>query len=471
MASSGDLNPRQFGHPGSTVFYPLTLLYHLWFALTPEGTLWTTSSKLATEFKTNFSEFYLIGRFLSVAYGIMTIPVIYLLGRKIFGVKVGLLGAGLFVFSPLVIIYIQMIRPDSPALFFSMLSIWFCLKLHDHPTLLRQFLVGLLIGLSIASRYFMGILILVLLTVDIAILREKSGENIHWKQWIGIGIGFLAVGVGFFLITPYFLNDLQMTVNSIKHEARSTHLGADGLSPLGNFIWYLTQAIPNTITWAQMSLLIIAYPLIFRQRQFSQLLVSSYAFIFLVGISLPALHWDRWIIPILPIFLICIVFALITLITFFSKRLNLNTKTEYSLFLLAIALILSEPGYRVILQNVRDANPSTRIIAREWILQNLPPGSKIAQEEYAAPLDDTNFDVFKTISLSTSGYTLEEASRSGYRYVVASSAIYNRYMAEPDRYSNEVKFYETLFLRGKLLQKFEPSYLRGGPTIIIYELQ
>jgi 4-amino-4-deoxy-L-arabinose transferase-like glycosyltransferase len=467
MAASGNLNPGWLGFPASTIYYPLAVLYHLWFALTSEGRLWAANQNLAGEFETNFEEFYLLGRFLSVAYAIMSIPVIYLLGRRTFGAGVAFLGVGLFIFNPLVIAYVQMVRPDSAAIFFSMVSLWLCIKLYNHPTLLRQLLTGLVIGLSIASRYFMGILTLVLLYVDIVILRQDD----HKKQWIGIGAGFLAVGAGFLLSTPYFLIDFLAALHDIIYEARDTHLGADGLSPLGNFIWYLTQAIPNTITWPQMLLLITAYFLIFLRRQFGQLLLSSYAFVFLVGISMPALHWDRWIIPILPIFSMCVAFSLITLITFCSKRLNLSAKAEYQLLSLAIVLVLIKPVYQVILQDIRYANPSTRITAREWILQNLPADSKIAQEFYTAPLDDTDFTVFKAVSLSTSGYTLGEAYQSGYRYVMVSSTMYDRYLAEPDRYPDQVEFYQTLFHQGKLLQKIEPAYFQGGPTIMIYELE
>lgn len=39
MAATGDLNPGWFGHPGSTVIYPLTSLYHSWFVVTQQGSV------------------------------------------------------------------------------------------------------------------------------------------------------------------------------------------------------------------------------------------------------------------------------------------------------------------------------------------------------------------------------------------------------------------------------------------------
>lgn len=34
IAASGNLNPGWFGHPGSTVIYPLAGMYHTWYTLT-----------------------------------------------------------------------------------------------------------------------------------------------------------------------------------------------------------------------------------------------------------------------------------------------------------------------------------------------------------------------------------------------------------------------------------------------------
>jgi hypothetical protein len=307
--------------------------------------------------------------------------------------------------------------------------------------------------------------------VDIAVLRQPAGETGRRKQGIGVSIGFLAIAAGFVLSTPYFLGDFQTALANIRFEARTTHTGADGLSPPGNLIWYLTQSIPSTITWPQIILLSMAYLLILMRRQFSQLLLSGYTLLFVVGISASALHWSRWLIPILPIFSIFVAFSLTSLIAFGAKHLDLTPKVERYFLVLGMGLILILPVYGVVLHSIRQVRPSTRLIAREWIIQNLPPGSKIAQEMYTAPLAGTDFEIFDTGSVSTAGYTFEDAYQLGYHHVVVSSSIYNRYLAEPNRYPDEVKFYQTLFQKGKLIRKFEPAYLQGGPVIMIYKLE
>ncbi len=49
--------------------------------------------------------------------------------------------------------------------------------------------------------------------------------------------------------------------------------------------------------------------------------------------------------------------------------------------------------------------------------------------------------------------------------------MYDRHFREPDRYPGAVGFYADLFTEGRLLQRFEPSNIRGGPVIRIYGIE
>jgi hypothetical protein len=68
------------------------------------------------------------------------------------------------------------------------------------------------------------------------------------------------------------------------------------------------------------------------------------------------------------------------------------------------------------------------------------------------------------------GGNLSDYYREGYRYLVVSSRMYNRYFEEPERYPKEVNFYQTLFEQGELLHQFAPTRTIGGPVIRIYRL-
>jgi 4-amino-4-deoxy-L-arabinose transferase-like glycosyltransferase len=143
----------------------------------------------------------------------------------------------------------QMVRTDSAATFFGLLSLWFCLKVYDRPTLSRFTLAGLSIGLAIASRYFMVALFPLLLVAAGLTWRRKRTEADRRRVWPGLGLAGLSVALTFALSTPYFFLDFQAALYWIVAEANDVHIDADGLSPLGNLVWYLSQAIPASLTW------------------------------------------------------------------------------------------------------------------------------------------------------------------------------------------------------------------------------
>ena len=469
MASSGSLNPGYFGNPGSTVFYPLAAAYHVWNAVAYDGPILQADPGLETRFETNPSEFYLLGRLLTVSYAVMTVPLIYLVGRRLFGERVGLIACGLFVLYPIAVTHAQMVRTDSAAAFFGALSLWLCLRVYDRPTLGNHFLAGAAIGLAIATRYFMAVLIPVLAGVNLLLWwRLIPGRQVVSAAWLKAGAGLLAVAIAFAAVTPYLFLDFSAAWASVEHEARSTHLGHDGLSPWENLVWYVREAIPDGITWAQAGLAATGAGLVLWRRKPLEVLPLAVVAMFLVGISLSPLHWQRWLIPVLPLFALLVAYGLNEMIGWLSARLRLAPVAARALLVLAVFAVAAWPAYKLVLQDMRQATPSTRVLARDWMLQHLSPGSKIAQEAYAAPLEGQPLVMPKTFTLSE--HSLEDYRRDGLRYLVASSIMYDRYLAEPDRYPEAVRFYERLFSEGRLVQEFSPSRTRGGPTLRIYEI-
>jgi hypothetical protein len=82
MLASGNLNPGWFGNPGSTIFYPLAGIIHAWHVIANGATLFQADPDLAALFDRNIYPFYLLGRLLTVLYGVLSLPLVYLLGRN-----------------------------------------------------------------------------------------------------------------------------------------------------------------------------------------------------------------------------------------------------------------------------------------------------------------------------------------------------------------------------------------------------
>src|SRR5262249_12338274 len=125
----------------------------------------------------------------------------------------------------------------------------------------------------------------------------------------------------------------------------------------------------------------------------------------------------------------------------------------------ATLLLAIGPVRELVALGILHSNPTTALVARDWIDANLPRGTAVAQEWYTAPIDPKRYTIVAKFTLADS--PLELYRLRGIRILMVSGGIYGRYFAEPARYAREVAFYRELFDRGTLLQEFLPSETRG----------
>ena len=473
IAASGDLNPAWFGNPASTTIYPLAVLYHLWFAGTQHGRLVHADPVLQARFDAEPADYYFLGRLLTIAYALSSVALTYRLGMDVFDERVALLGSLLLTLSPLWVTFAQLVRTDTAATFYGLLGLWLCLKLFRAPTLVNALLTGGTIGLAIASRYFM----IALVPVHVAASLPGLFGSILQRQyrprwWVGAIIGLLAMVVTFAFSTPFFFLDFSTAVHDIQIEARSTHLGADGLSPLGNLWWYVAVALPDAVGWPALVLAFLGMLLVVRQRDSSRLLLLGFAVVFLGGTVISPLHWARWMIQLLPLLALFSAFGLATILDATWTSVRFRGMLRPAITPALIALVAVWPLYHLAVLDLSQSGPTTQVKAREWLIQHLPAHSKIAQEWYCAPLSDTNFDVSETNSLATDPRfrTFADYRQAGFQYLIVSDYMYGRFFAERERYPSEIAFYQGLFDHGRLIQAFSPSLTSSGPVIQIYAL-
>jgi hypothetical protein len=479
IASSGDLNPRRFVHPGSTSIYPLALVYHLWNAGMHGGRWWQPDPRLQTTFGTHAAEFVLLGRLLTVAYALLTLPLIYKIGQACFGEWPAVAGTLLAALHPSEI-FNKQVRTDSASQFFAMLALWCCLRLYDRPTMRNQVLTGVVIGLAIGTKYYLGALVAVLIIVDGHILRQDSTQHpATARGWLMIAAGLLAVPLAFASSTPYLFLDYARAFKSLRFAFEASHFGADGLPPPQNFWWYLRTGIPHTIAWPATIAAVVGIALVIRRRRPGPTLLLVFALTFLITISLNPLHWGRWLVPILPLL------ALFAAHAVWSLADNLPI-VRYAAIVCAIVLLAWSPTKRLVQMDRLHASPSTSVLARQWMTENLPVGSRIAFEWETLPpplqADPTrpavwvtrdggrNFTEHSMSVLAVKG-TIGWYAQRMIRYLVTSSVYYANYSAAPDRYPKEAAFYRQLLTQGRLVYQVSPSAEHEGPEIRIYDIQ
>ncbi len=470
IVSTRDLNPHKFGQPGSTLIYPLAFIYHIENTLFHDGQLLHANPGIQTRFNNNPELFYIQGRILNILYALLSLPFIFLISSRFLGRKISYLLVFLVFISPNIIDHAQTVRTDSSALFFGAMSVWLILKTKENPSIRNQLLTGISIGLSIASRYFLVVIVPLLLLTDIYILHSKHLYTNSLRKYLltGFIIGITAIFAAFFTTTPYILLDFPTSLTTIRHEARTSHLGADNLSQLGNFFWYLTIAIPNSISWPLTILAYLGFFQLIISRRFDKVIFASFTIMFLTAISLLSLHWEYWLVPVIPFIFI----AAFAGFSYVSKFLFTRYKIKAVSIASGIFLVLSISPYiyQSTIYNLGKAGTTTRIQAREWITKNLPPKSKIIQEQYSASLENTTFSYDEYFSLAEK-FSSEKIKNLNTEYIITSSYIYERYFHEPNRYINEINFYQNIDTNSYLVKQIKPALIHSGPTINIYKIR
>lgn len=492
MAVSEDPNPHWFGNPGATVIYPLAVGYRLADALMRGASLFGPDRELLERFRADPGGFYLAGRLMNVGYALAAFALLWLIGRRAFDDDLAALGGVLLaVLSPLTMSYSQMVRTDAAALFFAMLALWACLRALEHPTARRFGLAGAASGLGVASRYFLAALALPLIVAGWEGVR-RSGARAFRETLLPPLVGLLALPTAFALASPYFFLDFETARNSLQGEARATHRGADGLTPAGNLRFYASEAIPSQLGVFGTLLAGLGLLAALRRDAAGARVLASFVLALLLGISASGLHWARWAIPIEPLLALFAAFALDAGVGWALARAHRDA-WRIPVFAAALLALAALPAYKTAREALRASRPTTRLLARDWLIANLAAASKIAAERGSAPLlvrqqalDDrldtlprgllqnvafgsTEMGVLLVPSLPSHG-TLADYVREGYRYVVTAGVVSGAALRERGLTQDETGFYEELSTRGRELARFDPELTRAGPAIRVWEL-
>jgi hypothetical protein len=475
MAATHHPSPGWFGHPGSTLIYPLAFLYKVWGSIHFRVPLWQTNPDLdallridpgaSGSFYTDWAVYYLIGRWLNVAFFVAGIVATYLLGVRTWDKRVALLAAWFMAITPLLVDYAQMIRTDQVGVLFYLIGLLACMRLLSSRRWYDYAWAGVAIGVAGSSRYFDLSLGATLILAHF--LAGSHHERGHWNRLV---IGLAAIGLGFLITTPAFIFSLEKVRQNLQSEARPPLIT---LTLAERLWWYLSFALPNALSWPIWPLALMGVLLLRRERNPRAFLMRFGAAVFLLTIILPQLYWQRWIAPLIPISLL---FASWVLWKGIDALRDYRLEHAHWRRFITPLLIVAFSAVSLV-ESVRHVylvtRPDTRILAAQWLESNVPPGSKIAREWYT-PLIPGNFSVTYRRYLFEFG-PLDGILAEEYDYVITSSYAYEQFFLaadlQPGVYDQQVRFYDSLS-RSEPVAEFAPdSWTTPGPQIEIIRMR
>lgn len=486
ILSSSDLNPDYFRNP-PLLTYVYTITMFLYFVL---GKLfgWFQSMKDFQElYLLNMTIFFVIARTLNTLLSVGICLLVYKVGKTLFDKITGLIASLLACSTFLLVRDSHYAVNDIPGTFFLILSFSYIVGIYTRGRLKDYMLGGLFAGIAVATKYNMGIVILPLVLAHL--LATKKIAITRKFMWAVLGCL-----IGFALVCPWSLLDYRNFWKQFVEQALDANASGVGGGSTVSYGRYIAALI-----WGYgllpMGLFIIGAIRLWREKETEKLLLilcfPLYYYSLLGGIKL---FFVRFAIPLIPY--LCILSA--CGVIFIARRISYRSPV---VVLVPLTLVAISQGVIFSCQhNCLISKTDTRILAYNWIDNNLPHGSKIVTEGYCPSLqvhDNRNFlteninnHQVESVWTNLPTVSLIKYKEQKFQYIITSSYINKRYLDHPLRYPTENGFYTTLRretnqifqispAQGKVPFYFDEVYSpfwnlfvleRPGPTITIFEI-
>jgi 4-amino-4-deoxy-L-arabinose transferase-like glycosyltransferase len=484
MLATGDLNPHWFGHPGTTTMYMLCVLYTIIFL----GGLGLGIFADVDDFKTLYYQdpavLYLSGRMLMAIFGVATILLTYIIARRLFNRPTGLLAATFLALSPLHVYFSKFIRTDIQMTFFLLVAFWFCLEIVERQTWSSYVLAGFFTGLATVTKYPALIISLMIMTAHILSIGQRHTTKLFGSVIVGL--------LGAFIGSPFLFLDAKTVLSDIFVQNRPRHLSATGEGLIQNLVWYVSDPLVDSLSLIGLILSAVGVVICLTSGQKNKWLLISFPVFFLFFIASLNLRWERWIIPMIPFLCILAAHTLHWTTTWIGNRWSSRASLGVGcIVLLGIVVPLFQAD---ILQGRELSGTDTRTLARAWMLEHVPVGSRVLVEAYMPefPKDWYTFywitaggqmELVNTKKVRTAVLRPHADRHIGKLKNVKSirsekieymilSGWYDRYVSEQNNYTDYAEIVDTYeMLMNMGVKIYEENRVRGknsGPTIRIY---
>jgi hypothetical protein len=338
----------------------------------------------------------------------------------------------------------------------------------------------------------------------------------------GVALAVALTLAGFLVANPYALLDHHAFWDDgirKQTETAGDEGGKLGLANTSGWVYYL-----GTSTWGlgwlpSLFALGGGLALLIRRHRLAWVLVPAPLLLFLY-LGHQSRFFARWMLPVYPVLCVLAAFALVALADRISRRFVLAG-------LCALALV---QGLLFSVHNdVVLARADTRMLARQWMVANIPGGRKLVVEpvfpdQWAADVGTPLFQYtgsgnrwnkwrtsrscvnndgtpitggpcrivkLEDYERTTRPALIDSYVNGGFCWVVTGSTQYGRAYADPKQVPNALRYYRELARRGTVVYRVSPygkdsarvpfsfdfsfnyyplTYERPGPEVVIYRL-
>lgn len=434
-----NLNPEFFAYNGLPIYL---------YRATGEVVAKTTQNDRWIK---DWGKISLIGRHYSAFFSSISLILVYIVGKRVFNKKVGIVAVLLAAFSPSLIQTAHYAVTESLLVFWALLITYLSLGLYKNPKGQKLFLTSLVCGLSLATKTSAITLLIVPILSYLPHLKSKK----PLKSLI-LPLGFVVTALLFFgLFSPYNFLSWQKYMESMDYEG--------GIVNGKLKVVYVLQFLKTYPYWFHFknlfwqlgpTLALTAIVGLFASWIYSIKTQSKKLFIFLTWPTIYLLivggwyaKFVRYLVPALPF--LCLLSA--WLIVWLEKK-------RYSFSKLLFATVsLSTILWGIAFFNLYQGQ-STRLTASAWIFENAKDKDLILNEHWddglplrfeSQPFPEKDFtreniEIYEKDDQAKVDH-LSKMLAKGDWLTLSSRRLWGTVTKLPERYPLTSKYYQLLF--------------------------
>lgn len=462
MIKRGDMNPRWWHHPSVQPYVNIGT-YLVVFFLEARTGRWRSVHQMQVE------DMLFWGRFgAGVIPGTLAVFFVFVLGRWVFGTRVGLVAAALLAVAPGVVEISQYNKPDALLVLFSTVSVLVTMIYLEKGSRGLAFAAGAAIGFTVAVKYNAALLWIPL--IGATLFRRGTSFLAQPDLYLG------AVGavVGFTAGCPYFFADLTRFLDHVATGLFNYgFVGLAGAEGVDNWAAHANYTINYGAGLLPFLACLVGLALALYRIDRRLAVFLAYPILYYSFYSAQRINFAGNLMPVYPFLAILAAYGIVETIVFLrdelQKRLRDRTIAVRPLETLALVGVLVAvlwfPTSMTLRRNRLVTLPDTGTMAAQWIWSRIPPGTSFAVERHTPVLDLERYRV--SASKRVIDFGVEAHRDAGAQYLIVTSTSYKRFGPE----HRQTKNYGKLFAICPLVKEFSPEPGRiWGPTIRILQV-
>jgi hypothetical protein len=429
--------------------------------------------------------FFQTGRSLAALLCMAGVVAVYLVGRRLWGTREGLVAAAALSFAFLPVAYSRLALTDVGTFLPVAVAVFAAVRAYETGARRHYLLAGAATGLAIGFKYTTGLLFLVVVAAGAMAVWRRRGA---WRATLAsLALAGVAGAATFFVTTPFFFADLAASIDQLRDQAGIIGgMAKFGQTQRSGFLFYL-DTLGWGFGWAALAAALAGGVFELRRDRARGVLLLLFPVVFFLYLGGQSRYFARYLIAAYPVLaLLCgvgVVRAVDLLVARPAVRSRLaRPAVRATLVAVAALAVLAQPLAADVRTMTLLGREHTLNSAREYLVRNHPPGTPVefpqgaTQTDRVVPLgyhfgrdgrQDFPKDFGRTVK-SLEPALLDRFRQRGFCLVMTTSIDRGKARAAGSR--RALAYYERLRREGDVVFSADPYGPGEGPVPFDHDL-